>query len=215
MKPVTASVLLLVLLPASAWTAPPAVGAPAPRRSPAPSQPRQKQAWPQPSQQAQQPQQQQTGSQRTAWTGSRGRNLGLGLMLGEPAGLTATFEIQPNEELRPLLAYSFSKLFYFSLAYDFRFPKAQWLPNALSNWVPYAGISGLFIFSSSSDKGEKRGPFDSGDTFGVALQVPLGMQYRLRGSPLEFGVELAPGLGVAPGTYFRFQGGLTVTWFFN
>lgn len=142
-----------------------------------------------------------------------GRKLGLGVLLGDPTGFTAVLQTAPGEELRPLLAWSQDVLFL-AADYDFRFPGASWLPAGLRKVVPYAGIGGSLLFSGGGKTGT-RANLESGDTFGLALRVPLGLQYRLDKTPLEFSLEFAPGMGLIPSTRFLAEGGVGVTFFLH
>ena len=142
-----------------------------------------------------------------------GRDLGLGVFIGEPTGLSATIATAPNQEIRPLLAYSFDNYLFLSADYDFRYPSASWLPAGLKHLIPYVGVGGALFISSGATPGEKHGPFDGSGSVGLGLRVPLGIQYRLVQSPIEFSAEIVPGLSLAPSTSFLFQGGIGVTYF--
>lgn len=123
-------------------------------------------------------------------------NLGVGVILGDPTGLTFTHRFSTERELRPFLAYDWGNSFEIGVDYRFRRPGAGWLPQELKSTVPFFGIGARI---------------ENDNQFG--LRLPVGLQYRFAGTPSEVGLELVPGIGLAPDTEAHFEGGFTFTYF--
>lgn len=133
-----------------------------------------------------------------ARAGSRG-SFGLGVMLGEPTGLNAKYWMTRESALQFGLSYSFNNYFSLFGDYLYHFPAAFAATRGGSQFVPYVGV-GLeaFFLNADSHHGYYYG---SNSSFDLGIRVPLGIEFIPRQTPLGIWVELAPGIGIVPGTF--------------
>jgi hypothetical protein len=128
------------------------------------------------------------------------RGIGAGVILGEPTGLSGKFWVSRQNAVDVGLAYSFRDKGYLHLHADYLFH----FPNAIQSTerIPlYVGIGGRLAVGKGSG------------IFGV--RIPLGISYWMRSAPIEFFLELAPILDLAPATELRANGGIGARFFFN
>jgi len=125
-----------------------------------------------------------------------GDNLGFGIILGEPTGLTLKYYTEPREALVFNLGASYFGSPRLSADYFWHF-------DAFNSDVAaiYAGPGVVFGFGEGrgfwyKDKG---GVFFRDDNeFGLGVRGMFGINLLLRRTPLEFFVELGVLLGLAP-----------------
>lgn len=135
---------------------------------------------------------------------------GVGVVLGEPSGLSARWWLNPSyDALDFAVAYSFDSYFLVNADYKLHFP--SWFRSTLAGRkgvIPYFGLgAGL---------GVGRGPANTvGDTrVFVGLRLPIGVHWQIQQSPLAVFFEVAPGLGMAPSTSAFVQIGIGLRYFF-
>ncbi|MBU6153514.1 MAG: DUF3996 domain-containing protein [Bdellovibrionales bacterium] len=127
------------------------------------------------------------------------RNKGVGVVLGEPTGLTAKFWNSQDRAVDAGIAFSFDRFVFLYSDYLFHF-------KSISGIRPYAGIGGGLLISSGNKKGRY---FDEQDgAFGLGVRIPLGAEWFIPDAPFGIFAELVPGIGLVPGTYGFFQGGV-------
>lgn len=142
-----------------------------------------------------------------------GGDFGLGLIIGEPTGLSGKLWLDNAHAVDFLLAFSFDddhddnlRRLVFGADYLFHFdvfkPRSVELPL-------YAGIGGKFVFFDND-----RGRFDNDDDFGLAVRIPLGISLLLKSAPLEFFLEIVPGLFIIPSTNADLDGGIGARFYF-
>jgi len=147
-----------------------------------------------------------------------GGPFGLGLIIGEPTGLSAKYWMDKTQAIDFLLAFSFNdnnnnynndnNLNHLVLAADYLYHIDVFHPRAVE--LPlYVGIGGKLAFW---DRGNGRYR-DDGD-IGIALRVPLGIDLLLRSVPLEFFLEIVPGIYIIPGTNAEIDAGIGVRYYF-
>lgn len=136
--------------------------------------------------------------------GGPGR-IGLGLMLGEPTGVTAKYWLNRTSAVDMGVAYSFNN--YFTILSDY----LVHFPNALNasvrgdfqgQFVPFIGIGGILFLNSTATNSNPHFFTDSnGNSAAFALRIPLGVEFLARTAPLGIYVELDPGVGIIPSTF--------------
>jgi hypothetical protein len=135
---------------------------------------------------------------------SRGK--GLGLILGEPTGLTAKFWKNQDRAIDAGLAFSFDRFVFLYSDYLFHF-------KSISGIRPYAGIGGGLLISSGNKNGKY---FDNRDgSVGIGVRIPLGGEWFIPDAPFGIFAELVPGIGLVPSTYGFFQGGIGARFYFE
>jgi hypothetical protein len=139
----------------------------------------------------------------------------LGIILGEPSGLTGKFWTAQDRAIDAGLAFSFNSFFLVYSDYLFHFygsiPHSDRFMRTLD---PYVGVGGEFFFSEGGHASGNH-YFDTSDSsFGLGIRVPLGAEWFIPRAPLGIFVELVPGLGVIPGTFGFLQGGIGARYYF-
>jgi len=114
-------------------------------------------------------------------------NTGIGIIVGEPTGLTARF----GPHVQAHAAWSFSGSDdAFQLSVDYLFLRGAFPDAPGLGW--YFGVGGHGKFASD---------------FVLGARGPLGLSYRLK-PPIELFAEVVPIFTLAPDTDFDIQGGI-------
>ncbi|MFN0159167.1 MAG: hypothetical protein ACKVRP_13985 [Bacteroidota bacterium] len=127
------------------------------------------------------------------------KGFGLGIILGEPTGLSAKTWTSGNNAIDAGLAWSFRGRGFFHLHADYLWH----FPNAITSserFVPYVGVGGRF------------GAVKRDGILGI--RVVGGLAYWPRGVPLDVFVEFAPILDLIPATEMSANGGIGARFYF-
>lgn len=142
-----------------------------------------------------------------------GGAFGLGIILGEPSGLSAKFWFDKADAADAGMAWSFvNQSVAFHADYLYHLRQAIVLGDG-SDIPPFAGIGG-YLRINRADYVDPRGGDAAPDPVEVGVRIPLGLCYRFSQVPLELSLEVVPGLELFPATYFKLQGGLAVRYYF-
>ncbi|MFH1312767.1 MAG: hypothetical protein ABIJ00_06020 [Candidatus Eisenbacteria bacterium] len=127
--------------------------------------------------------------------------IGLGIVIGEPTGVSFKQWMTDGTALAGAAAWSFENEGAFHAHVDYLFHRRPAVAEADAGRVLlYAGIGGRI-------KAEE-------DDSTIGVRVPLGIDYVLAGPPLDVFFEVAPVLDVAPSTEFRVNGGVGIRYYF-
>ena len=125
-------------------------------------------------------------------------NLGLGIILGEPTGLSGKMYLSGNTAIDAAASWSFrNDNFYFHADYLRHFPGL--LGRDLEPLTPYAGLGGLLYVHEDPMLG---------------VRFPLGLSLFIPDTQFEVFLELGPGLLLIPETDFDFTGGIGARYYF-
>jgi hypothetical protein len=127
--------------------------------------------------------------------------IGLGIILGEPTGLTGKL-LFGTHGFQLHLGYGIERRGRFVLIGDYLFHFLQAIPpiqNA-GRLAPYVGVGG------------RLGVRDDNALLGI--RFPLGLAFFLRAAPIEFFVEIALGIGLIPETVAIIDGGIGGRFYF-
>ena len=140
------------------------------------------------------------------WSGAagaqppRGGKFGLGILVGEPTGITGKVWFDQRHALDVGASWLFhGESFY--LTVDYLFHSAPVARTASFELPLYIGVGGLLAAGRKHDAG-------------VGVRVPLGLAFEFRSVPLELSLEVAPGVLLVPGTGFNIDGGLGLRYYF-
>ena len=129
---------------------------------------------------------------------AQSRGFGVGIILGEPTGVSFKGWVSQENAIDGGLAWAFGKGGRFHLHADY-----LWHFNlnmaAGEDFRFYTGIGGRFAAGSDA-------------IFGA--RIPLGLVWLPKGAPLDVFVEIVPILDLAPATKFRGNGGIGARFFF-
>jgi hypothetical protein len=141
---------------------------------------------------------------RPSSTASSG-STGLGVMFGEPTGLTLKHWLNSSNAVQFGLTYSFNN--YFAIMGDY-----LWHFSTHSEFTPYAGI-GAEIFFNTADGYSQRFRRDDTGSVDFAARIPLGVEWLPRKAPLGVFAEIVPAIGLIPGIYGFVQADIGVRFY--
>ena len=126
-------------------------------------------------------------------------DFGLGVILGEPTGITFKYWSSDKAAFDGALAWSFSREDKFHIHGDYLFHSlnAYTLDDLPFNL--YYGIGIRIKFASETQLG---------------VRIPLGTTYTPTSTPLEIFCEIVPLMDLTPDTAFRFNGGIGIRYYF-
>lgn len=132
---------------------------------------------------------------------SQDKGTGLGIIVGEPTGISLKSWISSNTAFDAGLAWSFIDDGSIHLHADYLIHF-----NTFNNSrIPlYVGIGGRIKFKNNKKINDNR--------FGV--RVPIGVAVFINNAPIDVFLELVPVLDLSPKTTLTFNGALGVRYFF-
>jgi len=129
------------------------------------------------------------------------KGFGLGVVLGEPTGISAKFWLTPGTALDFGLGYSFtSSNSLFDFYVDYVFHNSNMI-NSEENFVVYYGPGARLKIKESTSR--------------LGVRGVIGLLWLPRGTNFDVFVEVAPILDIIPATKFDFSGGIGGRYFFN
>jgi hypothetical protein len=130
------------------------------------------------------------------------KNVGLGIIIGEPTGIDAKFNLTEIHALEFALAWSLSGDNDLHIQGDYLWHKYDVINLNNSDELPlFFGIGGRIIMNEDAD-----------DTIGI--RFPVGLDYIFTNYPFDIFVEIVPILDVAPDTDFDLEGALGARFWF-
>jgi len=137
---------------------------------------------------------------------AQNRKFGLGIMLGEPTGLSAKLWIGKNTAIDGALAWSFGSIGAFGyqgalyVHADYLFHNFNLIKVEKGRLPVYYGIGASVVLASS---------------VGVGIRIPIGLEYVFADAPFDIFLEIVPMLAVVSGTSFGVNAGLGARYFFK
>jgi hypothetical protein len=139
--------------------------------------------------------------------GAAGGPLGLGVMVGEPTGLSAKYWVDTNRQYAADLgvAWSLSGDKEFHLHGDYLFHQYSFLQEAFriqKGKLPlYFGVGGRVKFRQHRDNK-------------IGIRIPVGASYIFQGAPVDLFAEIVPVVDLAPDTEMDLAGGVGIRFYF-
>ncbi|MCE9613699.1 MAG: hypothetical protein K8T26_05445 [Lentisphaerae bacterium] len=136
---------------------------------------------------------------------------GLGLILGEPTGISAKYWLSSTRALDAAAAWSLSDDERVQLHADYLLHNEDLIhPKDLHEKLPvYYGIGGRILLSDS-DNGRGH---DDDERLGI--RFPLGVTYLFVTSPLDVFAEIVPVLDLVPDTDLELSAAIGARFYFN
>jgi hypothetical protein len=129
------------------------------------------------------------------------KGFGLGVVLGEPTGISAKYWLTSGTALDFGLGYSFtSSNSLFDFYADYVFHSSDMI-NSTENFVVYYGPGARLKIRESSSK--------------LGIRGVIGILWLPGGTNFDLFVEVAPILDIIPATKFDIAGGIGGRYFFN
>jgi hypothetical protein len=125
---------------------------------------------------------------------------GLGVILGEPTGLSFKQWVSNRTALAAAAAWSFGEVSASHVHVDYLIHTGARPDPDIGRMLFYAGIGGRL----KAEENEAR----------LGARIPLGLVYEFDESPIDVFFEVAPILDLAPGTELRINGGFGIRYFF-
>ncbi len=130
------------------------------------------------------------------------KGFGLGVVLGEPTGISAKYWLSSGTALDFGLGYSFtSSNSVFDFYADYVFHSSDMI-NSTENFVVYYGPGARLKIREDADSR-------------LGVRGVIGILWIPRGTSFDVFVEVAPILDIIPATKFDFSGGIGGRYFFN
>jgi len=135
---------------------------------------------------------------------------GVGIIAGEPTGVTIKSWLDRTEAIDAAAAWSFSgrdslQLHVDYLVHDFSLVRPRRLPGRLPL---YAGLGARLRLRESGKRREDR-------QAAAGIRVPLGAAYLLADTPVELFLEVVPVLDLAPDTELGLDAAVGARWYFR
>ena len=127
---------------------------------------------------------------------------GLGIIAGEPTGVSAKYWLSSNSAIDVVAAWSFDDGDSFQLHGDYLFHQLNLFEVENQNFHLYYGVGGRFRFKDDKDT-----------QFGI--RIPVGLTYLFKKHPLDAFVETAPIVNLAPKTDLDIDVGIGIRFYFN
>jgi len=125
---------------------------------------------------------------------------GMGLILGEPTGLSAKLWTSSDNAFDFAAAWSFKGDGNLLLQADYVWHFFELMPVPSGKLPLYIGIGGRVVLADDP-------------SFGI--RVPIGIDYLFADAPIDVFLELVPILDLSPETDFGVGGGLGIRYWFN
>ena len=131
----------------------------------------------------------------------------LGVILGEPTGLSAKYWLSPNTAFDLGAAWSFGDDGHFHLHGDYLYHNFDIFKVDSGSLPLYFGIGGRVRFDEDNNEHDNDGTR-------VGLRLVLGLEYIVEQYPMSVFFEIAPIVDLAPETEGSMNGGLGIRYVF-
>lgn len=131
---------------------------------------------------------------------SQSRGFGLGIVLGEPTGLSAKLWTSSSNAFDFAAAWSFKGDGHLLLQADYVWHSFDLIRVSSGRLPLYYGIGGRVILADDPLLG---------------IRIPLGLNYQFASAPIDIFAEIVPILDLVPSTDFDLGGGIGVRFWFN
>lgn len=144
------------------------------------------------------------------------RGFGLGVMIGDPTGLSGKLWTGNDRALGFGLAWGPWHSGYLHAHADLLFHNMDIFKVSVGRLPLYYG-PGLRLQSWNGGRYWNRGRYvdHPGTYVTLGVRFPVGLVYLVDNAPVDIFLEAAPTLDLLPGTYLNFDGGLGVRYYFN
>ncbi len=143
------------------------------------------------------------------------KGFGLGVILGEPTGISGKVWVGPNTALDGAVAWSFGYHSAFHAHLDYLYHNFNLLKVPQHNLAVYYGIGGRFQADRDHSHDDRHHGHDDRDHSHVGVRVPVGLDYLVEGMPIDIFVEVAPIVELVPDTDISLNGGFGIRYFFG
>ena len=132
---------------------------------------------------------------------SQSNGFGLGIILGEPTGISAKYWTTSSTAFDFGLGYSFRSKSRFHLHADYLFHVNNLFDTSENVALYYGPGARLRVVENADSR--------------LGIRFDVGIVWVPKNSPVDVFAEVAPLLDIIPETNFSFNGGIGVRFFFN
>ena len=143
------------------------------------------------------------------------KGFGLGVILGEPTGISGKVWVGPNTAFDGAVAWSFGYHSAFHAHLDYLYHNFNLFRVEEGKLALYYGIGGRFKADGDHSDADKNHGHVHRDHSHVGVRVPVGLDYLVEGVPLDIFVEVAPIVELVPDTDISLNGGIGIRYFFG
>jgi hypothetical protein len=129
------------------------------------------------------------------------RNLGLGILAGEPSGISAKFWIAPSRAIDGAIAWSTGTHNDINLYFDYLMHNFTALESKMTI---YYGFGARLKYETVNDDKDSR----------IGIRLPLGLSYLFPTAPCDVFLEVVPILDLIPNSDFDINVGIGVRYYF-
>jgi len=145
-----------------------------------------------------------------------GGDFGIGIMVGEPTGITPKLWLSNNNALAAGVAWSYrgssGSRSRMHLHLDYQIHNFDLINVERGTMSFYYGFGGRFLIRDDRYHRHHDNHRRYDDRFGI--RVPLGLNYLFANDPIELFMEVAPILDLVPSTYFSVNGAIGIRYYF-
>ncbi|MCB2222474.1 MAG: hypothetical protein KQI35_18975 [Bacteroidetes bacterium] len=131
---------------------------------------------------------------------AQNKPFGLGIVVGEPTGVSAKYWMSRTTAVDGAVAWSFNHDGSFYIHADFLKHHFDIIDVTEGQMPLYYGIGAKMVLANDGILG---------------AHVPLGIAYMFETAPLDIFLEIRPGLNLLPATQFDMSGGIGVRFYFD
>jgi len=128
------------------------------------------------------------------------KGFGLGIILGEPTGVSGKLWTSGENAFDFAAAWSFQGNGHLLLQADYVWHIFRLIPVSSGRLPFYVGVGGRVVFADDPT---------------IGVRVPFGLDYMFSNAPVDIFLELVPILDLAPSTDFDFGAGIGARYWFN
>ncbi|HSG28639.1 MAG TPA: hypothetical protein VLA34_09180 [Candidatus Krumholzibacterium sp.] len=132
---------------------------------------------------------------------AEGGNFGLGIIIGEPTGITGKLFISERNAIDGALAWSLDENNYMHIQGDYLFHNFFVLEDVEGEFAWYAGLGGRIVLVDKADDH-------------VGIRFPLGVTFLFDDGRFDTFMEIVPIMDVAPDTDFDMEGAIGIRFYF-
>ena len=126
--------------------------------------------------------------------------LGLGIVVGEPTGISLKYWTGGTTAVDGAVAWSFNHGGSFYVHADFLQHHFEIIDISEGEMPLYYGIGGKMVLADEPLLG---------------VHIPLGISYIFEQAPLDVFLEIRPGINLIPATEFDMGGGIGIRYYFS
>jgi hypothetical protein len=136
------------------------------------------------------------------------RGFGIGVILGEPTGLSMKFWTSSNTAVDIAAAWSFINGSAVHVHADYLYHNFKLVKLDYDTLPFYIGIGGRIKFNEHDDE-------ENENDIHLGVRIPVGLEFLPSKISFDFFIEIAPLLDLIPNTDFGFNGGIGFRYFFH